>query len=150
MIRRPPRSTLFPYTTLFRSRHLAQRAEEVCSALDGTPTHRSIDRVAPLGRSGHRRLEPGPPLRSADPVHAPDRAVDEVDPPDPGGARSAEGDGALPGQLDGPGHPASRQRGAQHRALLRLQLDRVSRAGRRKAIPDAEARPVTYVDRHAT
>src|SRR5258708_22734597 len=24
MIRRPPRSTLFPYTTLFRSRHLAQ------------------------------------------------------------------------------------------------------------------------------
>src|SRR2546429_3377694 len=29
MIRRPPRSTLFPYTTLFRSRHgrLAQRAQ---------------------------------------------------------------------------------------------------------------------------
>src|SRR5258708_26375361 len=25
MIRRPPRSTLFPYTTLFRSDHLAQR-----------------------------------------------------------------------------------------------------------------------------
>src|SRR5256885_11112031 len=25
MIRRPPRSTLFPYTTLFRSRHLVQR-----------------------------------------------------------------------------------------------------------------------------
>src|SRR2546428_7361537 len=28
MIRRPPRSTLFPYTTLFRSRHLIQRREE--------------------------------------------------------------------------------------------------------------------------
>src|SRR3712207_7667958 len=30
MIRRPPRSTLFPYTTLFRSpeRHLQRRAEE--------------------------------------------------------------------------------------------------------------------------
>src|SRR2546426_6870193 len=27
MIRRPPRSTLFPYTTLFRSRHLAQRVD---------------------------------------------------------------------------------------------------------------------------
>src|SRR3712207_7970489 len=27
MIRRPPRSTLFPYTTLFRSRELAQCAE---------------------------------------------------------------------------------------------------------------------------
>src|SRR3712207_7079768 len=26
MIRRPPRSTLFPYTTLFRSRHLAREA----------------------------------------------------------------------------------------------------------------------------
>src|SRR2546427_5543682 len=27
MIRRPPRSTLFPYTTLFRSRAVAQRCE---------------------------------------------------------------------------------------------------------------------------
>src|SRR3712207_7650092 len=32
MIRRPPRSTLFPYTTLFRSLHLHAREE------DGTPT----------------------------------------------------------------------------------------------------------------
>src|SRR3712207_7738467 len=28
MIRRPPRSTLFPYTTLFRSAHAHARAEE--------------------------------------------------------------------------------------------------------------------------
>src|SRR2546422_7142800 len=28
MIRRPPRSTLFPYTTLFRSREVAQREPE--------------------------------------------------------------------------------------------------------------------------
>src|SRR5258708_22036692 len=28
MIRRPPRSTLFPYTTLFRSRSLSLRAED--------------------------------------------------------------------------------------------------------------------------
>src|SRR2546428_10117586 len=28
MIRRPPRSTLFPYTTLFRSRHAAMLAHE--------------------------------------------------------------------------------------------------------------------------
>src|SRR3712207_6890300 len=27
MIRRPPRSTLFTYTTLFRSRHLAERCQ---------------------------------------------------------------------------------------------------------------------------
>src|SRR2546427_3853265 len=30
MIRRPPRSTLFPYTTLFRSRHLEPRAHARC------------------------------------------------------------------------------------------------------------------------
>src|SRR3989442_7207159 len=29
MIRRPPRSTLFPYTTLFRSRGLEQRKENI-------------------------------------------------------------------------------------------------------------------------
>src|SRR2546427_7185897 len=29
MIRRPPRSTLFPYTTLFRSRGLGQRGAQV-------------------------------------------------------------------------------------------------------------------------
>src|SRR5256885_3965005 len=34
MIRRPPRSTLFPYTTLFRSRAMARRAAEAGD--DGT------------------------------------------------------------------------------------------------------------------
>src|SRR5947209_15036597 len=29
MIRRPPRSTLFPYTTLFRSKHLYRRFHDV-------------------------------------------------------------------------------------------------------------------------
>src|SRR3712207_8583353 len=33
MIRRPPRSTLFPYTTLFRSRRNPLRAENVVAAL---------------------------------------------------------------------------------------------------------------------
>src|SRR5438132_7367761 len=33
MIRRPPRSTLFPYTTLFRSRRLVARAEQVVRLL---------------------------------------------------------------------------------------------------------------------
>src|SRR5258708_12394126 len=32
MIRRPPRSTLFPYTTLFRSEHLAREARAACGA----------------------------------------------------------------------------------------------------------------------
>src|SRR5436309_8450655 len=41
MIRRPPRSTLFPYTTLFRSRaaqHIVPLAER---GLDGIERHRS-------------------------------------------------------------------------------------------------------------
>src|SRR2546422_5268690 len=32
MIRRPPRSTLFPYTTLFRSRRPGQRRHASCAA----------------------------------------------------------------------------------------------------------------------
>src|SRR3712207_7242631 len=44
MIRRPPRSTLFPYTTLFRSLLLMQR-------------HRLLDRA--LGDAGHQALAAG-------------------------------------------------------------------------------------------
>src|SRR5687768_17777507 len=35
MIRRPPRSTLFPYTTLFRSHHHRQRVGRVGDRRDG-------------------------------------------------------------------------------------------------------------------
>src|SRR3712207_7055428 len=41
MIRRPPRSTLFPYTTLFRS-GLVRRARIVLRAAEGVP----LDRIA--------------------------------------------------------------------------------------------------------
>src|SRR5258708_10582610 len=65
MIRRPPRSTLFPYTTLFRSRVQAKdqplrisrngRARVADSFRSGTPP-----RVAPGDRSdGHRADSPG-------------------------------------------------------------------------------------------
>src|SRR2546430_5440052 len=37
MIRRPPRSTLFPYTTLFRSRHVVPRLRQ-------EPAHHAADR----------------------------------------------------------------------------------------------------------
>src|SRR5256885_3797582 len=44
MIRRPPRSTLFPYTTLFRSLRLARRALQLdCRAVDGG--HEAAQRV---------------------------------------------------------------------------------------------------------
>src|SRR2546430_12218688 len=44
MIRRPPRSTLFPYTTLFRSH-----------SPPGTPVRgRNLARAGPVRRGGHR------------------------------------------------------------------------------------------------
>src|SRR2546426_4228302 len=53
MIRRPPRSTLFPYTTLFRSRH-RQRGE---------PPDLLLDRGADLARDDphHRRASGAQP-----------------------------------------------------------------------------------------
>src|SRR3712207_8601054 len=51
MIRRPPRSTRFPYTTLFRSRPLAPDEE--------------VHQLAALGVRGHavpRRVLPHPPV----------------------------------------------------------------------------------------
>src|SRR2546430_7815695 len=55
MIRRPPRSTLFPYTTLFRSRH-CPRDRYVLQAneravLDPARRHQ---RVGPDAQTGHR------------------------------------------------------------------------------------------------
>src|SRR3989442_2899556 len=54
MIRRPPRSTLFPYTTLFRSRRTAPRTAE----------HRR--REGPQVRWGVRGPEPPPYLRRSE------------------------------------------------------------------------------------
>src|SRR3989454_11049713 len=49
MIRRPPRSTLFPYTTLFRSRapRLRGRRRRVGGRLEARPLARRDDRAAP-------------------------------------------------------------------------------------------------------
>src|SRR2546425_3867108 len=52
MIRRPPRSTLFPYTTLFRSR---ARASARCRATVVRPATRAPRRSRPrAGRAGRR------------------------------------------------------------------------------------------------
>src|SRR2546427_5023674 len=40
MIRRPPRSTLFPYTTLFRSRPRSFRSQSTCSRASWSAWHR--------------------------------------------------------------------------------------------------------------
>src|SRR3712207_7805506 len=56
MIRRPPRSTLLPYTTLFRSPHLGGGQE---------PGARRPDR--PRRPPGERAAQPGPAARRHDP-----------------------------------------------------------------------------------
>src|SRR2546425_5797239 len=50
MIRRPPRSTLFPYTTLFRS----PRCGPLRPGRGRTPRARRADRAAALRRAGRR------------------------------------------------------------------------------------------------
>src|SRR5438876_5611500 len=71
MLRRPPRSTLFPYTTLFRSRHWDRHPErETAAHLRGFHAGRRI-LDAPLRRhrsgSGDRSEEHTSELQS--PVH---------------------------------------------------------------------------------
>src|SRR2546422_7331920 len=65
MIRRPPRSTLFPYTTLFRSRrprghHAVQRAP----AADQAPAHRHRAQEVPGGLAEERSEEHTSELQS--------------------------------------------------------------------------------------
>src|SRR3972149_5948980 len=54
MIRRPPRSTLFPYTTLFRSRFAAIRSYTFCAA--GSSVPRMSGSLAILGDRKSTRL----------------------------------------------------------------------------------------------
>src|SRR5258707_3044096 len=53
MIRRPPRSTLFPYTTLFRSleQHAETLADAALLALFGCPVVLVVHQHLPVGRS---------------------------------------------------------------------------------------------------
>src|SRR5438132_3835258 len=53
MIRRPPRSTLFPYTTLFRSAGVSRARRRLC--LDRARAYRGEDQGPPAGRAGGRR-----------------------------------------------------------------------------------------------
>src|SRR5256885_14476524 len=53
MIRRPPRSTLFPYTTLFRS----HPAEEACAGAASVPMVMTAANAAPINRRPRARSE---------------------------------------------------------------------------------------------
>src|SRR3712207_7044136 len=69
MIRRPPRSTLFPYTTLFRS---AELREQVTLLLLAAPAHKR--RAHERGLHGHDR----PHRRAAAPDLLDEQAVGPV------------------------------------------------------------------------
>src|SRR5256885_11910455 len=53
MIRRPPRSTLFPYTTLFRSNHRFDHCIGHDSSMRTSHAHRGIDRKSTRLNSSH-------------------------------------------------------------------------------------------------
>src|SRR5256885_9554234 len=65
MIRRPPRSTLFPYTTLFRSQalqgaldvHGVRRRQDHAVRLDHVEQDRQVAEQRHFGRAGHVRSE---------------------------------------------------------------------------------------------
>src|SRR2546429_7185556 len=63
MIRRPPRSTLFPYTTLFRSWHVAARSTGRATATSTTRAFRLCERPATI-RHGSRSEEHTSELQS--------------------------------------------------------------------------------------
>src|SRR2546422_11477006 len=74
MIRRPPRSTLFPYTTLFRSGHDADARVVLRRGAD----HRGTTDVDLLDRLGER--DPGPRYRRLEGVERDDDEIDRRDP----------------------------------------------------------------------
>src|SRR3712207_6981874 len=61
MIRRPPRSTLFPYTTLFRSHHVRERV----AGVNITTVYRTLELLEELGLVNHTHLSHGSPTYHA-------------------------------------------------------------------------------------
>src|SRR6266498_1750370 len=144
MIRRPPRSTLFPYTTLFRSRRRlrADGARHLCSRA----RHRyRIARHRPRGPASRRAPASGtqaPPrrLRSATradvaarrPARASPPATGARRPPWSGSWRDISHDRFLP--------PRSR-RGPRPRLLAEPAGQAAERAGKRAVQPGRELHP---------
>src|SRR2546427_10890292 len=157
MIRRPPRSTLFPYTTLFRSRRPLARASRsrgrhpVAVPDHGPPGHALP--VCGILSDGARPIHPG--LQTVEAAELPDRdfpfvltplslALRDADAPGPGapGARAAPRDR----------HPSERRVAAwrEHRladpcGLAARRADR-PRAGHRAVRPGAVFGPFVNLE----
>src|SRR2546421_11541356 len=94
MIRRPPRSPLFPYTTLFRSHEEAQRYAAAMTAR-GFATDRADDAIPEVEEQARPRV--GPQLRSQhrSPFHA---SHARFVPTEQAGEAHAEGEQRLVGR----------------------------------------------------
>src|SRR3712207_7375888 len=57
MIRRPPRSTLFPYTTLFRSQQPALGIDEACLPQIGGKQAEGVAHAGAMGRAAEVRQQ---------------------------------------------------------------------------------------------
>src|SRR2546429_8978008 len=113
MIRRPPRSTLFPYTTLFRS-HVRSGLRPVGHEPDGVPPHESPpvrrERGGPLSRFATSARE-GDDAGGPPPAAPSGRGDALLRPPSPTRGIGRPGDGAPPPAVpallpaDDPGGP---------------------------------------------
>src|SRR2546430_14449485 len=106
MIRRPPRSTLFPYTTLFRS--VFEPSDDALGMVrgGGTQVMKDFSAVAPPPR-------PGPPLP---PAAAPSPAAPPASPPPPRPPAKGRPRSQRPASPPGPGQRP--QGGRQGRARV--------------------------------
>src|SRR2546422_9305671 len=116
MIRRPPRSTLFPYTTLFRSHHWTHRRP---SRQHGTTPELVLARALLFGA--------GPVRRVRDVHHQGDGGVQ------PHGARA----GAAPGPRDLLARGRYAEHGAVFRPVLREPAHRFGHDVAANAVVDA-------------
>src|SRR5256885_14040946 len=105
MIRRPPRSTLFPYTTLFRSDVLEVAQHDAALEPGRDLAHVVVEAAQRLDLAG---VDDGPVAHEPDLGAAADRAVGDIGAGDDADARRAEQlahlDGAV-GLIDLLRHP---------------------------------------------
>src|SRR2546429_542444 len=175
MIRRPPRSTLFPYTTLFRSRGRAGRARARASARHALRSRRGRQ-VAPArgARRAASRCAPGkgplPPVRRGDhllaargggessrrhPRHRSSRgrpleaaSRDRVGRPRGPGRASARG-GDVDDRVRAPGRVRSGRRPTRSRPAAARRMDSLCRGARSRAVDGPGRRGCPLGDRLA-